>query len=50
MTHWFCETWVLLEELDDAVGELRVVDAQRLHFVQRQQDFQQEHFVLFFQW
>lgn len=37
---------VLLEELHDAVGQLRVVQRQTLDFVQRQQHLDQKLFVL----
>ena len=40
------ELLLLLEELDDAVGELRVVHAEALGLVQRQQHLEQERLVL----
>ena len=40
---------VLLEELHDAVGQLRMVDRQRFGLVQRQQHLQQERLVLLLQ-
>ena len=44
------QTGVLLQELDDAVGQLRVVNRQGLNLVQRHQNLQQEDLVLFFEW
>jgi hypothetical protein len=37
---------VLLEELDDAIGELRVVEGERLGFVERDEDSGEEGLVL----
>ena len=48
-THRFSETGVLLQELDDTVGQLRVVHAQRLDLVQGQEHFQQECLMLLLQ-
>lgn len=33
-----CKGWVLFQKLDDAIGQLWVVDAQGLHLVERDQD------------
>lgn len=45
---WLCQTGVLFEELNNAVGQLWVVDRQGLDFMQRQQHLEQKHFVLLF--
>jgi len=45
----FCQCRIFLKELNDAVRQLRVVDTQRLHFMQRQQNFQQECSMFVFQ-
>lgn len=45
----FRQGWVLLEELDDAIGKLRVVNRQRLDLMKRHKNFEEEHFVLLFQ-
>jgi hypothetical protein len=41
------QTWIFLEELHDAVSQLRMVHRQALDLVQRQQGFEQERFVFF---
>ena len=43
--HGFSERWVLLQELHDAVCQLRVVQTQTLGLVERDKDFDQELFV-----
>ena len=40
------ETGILFEELDDAVGELRMIDAEQLGFVQRQEHLDEKVLVL----
>ena len=47
--HWFCERGILLKKLDNAVGQLGMVAAQRLHLVERDEHTQQEHPVLLLQ-
>ena len=49
LAYLFGQTRVLFEELNDAVGELRMVDAERFDFMQRQENFDEEMLVLFFQ-
>jgi hypothetical protein len=39
------QTWIFLEELHDAVSQLRMVNRQALDLVQRQQGFEQERLV-----
>lgn len=44
-----CQARIFLEELHDAVSQLRMVNGQALHLVQRQQRFEQERLVFLLQ-
>lgn len=43
------QTRILLEELDDAIGQLGMVNRQTFHLMQGQKGFQEESFVLLFE-
>ena len=47
VTNLLSQSSVLFQELDDAVGQLRVVHAKTLHLVKRNQNTSQEELVLF---
>jgi hypothetical protein len=49
-TYIFREGRVLLQELDNTVGQLRVIHAQAFNLVHGKKDSCQKEFVLFFQW
>jgi hypothetical protein len=50
MAHRFCERRVFLEELDNTVGQLRVVATEALHLMEGNQYAKEEQLMLFFQW
>jgi len=45
--HLFCQCRVLLQELYDTVGQLRMVHTQTLDFMQRNQDSCEEQLMFF---
>lgn len=47
--YFFCEAGVFLQELDNAVSQLRVIKRQRFDFVQRDEEASQEGLVFFLQ-
>lgn len=47
ITYLFCQSSVLFQKLDDAIRQLRVVHAEALHFVERDENSGQEQLVLF---
>jgi hypothetical protein len=49
MSYIFGERRVLLKELNNAIRQLRVIHAQTLHLMQRNQDASQEQFMLLLQ-
>lgn len=47
--NWLRQAWILLEELHNAVSQLRMINRQALDFMQWQKSFEQESLVFFFQ-
>jgi hypothetical protein len=45
-TYIFSQCRILLQELHNAIGQLRVIHAETLHFVHREEDSSQEELVL----